>query len=154
MEKITSFTIDHKKLDVGIYLSRVDGDVTTYDLRTKKPYADEVMDAETCHTVEHMFATLIRNGSLKQQVIYFGPMGCQTGFYLLVRNAEHRRVLEEVKRVLKEITDYNGEVYGNSETECGNCRTLDLSKAKTLCAEYLSAIQSVAEDGIYYDSAE
>ncbi len=150
MKRITSFTIDHHLLDVGIYCSRIDGDITTYDLRTKKPYAQEVMDNETCHTVEHMFATIIRNGPLAERIIYFGPMGCQTGFYLLVRSAEHPLVIEEIKRVLKAICTYEGEVYGNSETECGNCYTLNLAKAKELCQNYLSAIIDKTEKDLCY----
>ena len=150
MQKISSFTVDHYKLDAGIYISRIDGDITTYDLRTKKPYVDEIMDTSTCHTVEHMFATLIRNGALKDQIIYFGPMGCQTGFYLLVRDAKHTEVLVEVKRVIKEITEYNGEVFGNSEKECGNCHNLDLAKAKLLCEEYLKIISAKTEHDLYY----
>lgn len=150
MDKISSFTVNHNKLDVGIYLSRCDGDITTYDLRVKKPYVDNLMDNSTCHTVEHMFATFIRNGTLKQQIIYFGPMGCQTGFYLLVRNANHQHVLSEIKRVLKEITEYEGEVFGNSEKECGNCHNLNLEKAKSLCAAYLEAIHSKTEHDLYY----
>lgn len=150
MQKISSFTVDHYKLDAGIYISRIDGDITTYDLRTKKPYVDEIMDNSTCHTVEHMFATLIRNGALKDQIIYFGPMGCQTGFYLLVRDAKHTEVLAEVKRVIKEITEYNGEVFGNSEKECGNCHNLNLAKAKSLCEEYLKIISAKTEHDLYY----
>ena len=152
MKKITSFTIDHQKLNRGIYISRTDGDITTYDLRTKKPYADTVMDNETCHTVEHMFATIVRNGPLSEQIIYFGPMGCQTGFYLLVRDANHAAVLAEIKRVLSEITVYDGEVYGNSPIECGNCHTLKLSKAKALCKEYLSDIADKTVQDLYYET--
>lgn len=151
MQKIASFTIDHHKLDAGIYISRVDGDITTYDLRTKKPYVDEVMDNSTCHSVEHMFATFLRNGFLKEHVIYFGPMGCQTGFYLLLRNANHTQVLSEVKRILKEITEYEGEVFGNSETECGNCHNLNLEKAKALCKEYLAVISEKNERDLHYE---
>ena len=151
MNKIASFTIDHNKLDAGIYISRVDGDITTYDLRTKKPYIDEVMDNETCHTVEHMFATFVRNGILKDKVIYFGPMGCQTGFYLLVRDAENSIVISEIKRILKAICDHDGEVFGNSETECGNCRTLDLEKAKILCREYLEKVKDKTEKDLSYE---
>ncbi len=151
MNKIASFTIDHKKLDVGIYRSRIDGDITTYDLRTKKPYVDELMDAETCHTMEHMFATIVRNGALKDKVIYFGPMGCQTGFYLLIRDADNRQVISEIKRILKVISEYDGEVYGNSEIECGNCYTLNLEKAKKLSKEYLEAIYDKTERDLYYE---
>ena len=151
MEKIASFTIDHKKLNVGIYISRVDADITTYDLRVKKPYVDELLDAQTCHTMEHMFATVVRNGELKDKVIYFGPMGCQTGFYLLIRDAEHAEVINEVKRILKVISEYEGEVFGNSEIECGNCYTLKLEKAKKLSKEYLEAIKDKTEQDLYYE---
>ena len=88
---------------------------------------------------------------IRDKVVYFGPMGCQTGFYLLVRNTEHRRVLSEIKRVLKEITEYEGEVFGNSEKECGNCHNLDLAKAKSLCAAYLEAIFDKTERDLYYE---
>ena len=87
MQKITSFTIDHTKLEPGLYISRIDGDITTYDLRTKKPNTNNLMDNETMHTLEHMLATFLRNGPIKDKVIYFGPMGCKTGLYLLIRNA-------------------------------------------------------------------
>ncbi|MBR4766255.1 MAG: S-ribosylhomocysteine lyase, partial [Clostridia bacterium] len=93
MQRITSFNIDHDKLKPGIYVSRIDGDITTYDLRTRKPNNGEYMDTTTAHTVEHMFATFARNSELKDDVIYFGPMGCRTGFYLLMRNADNEKVL-------------------------------------------------------------
>ena len=88
MERITSFTVDHDLLEPGIYLSRVDGDVTTYDLRTRKPNMGDYMDNLTMHSVEHMVATHIRNSELRDDVIYFGPMGCQTGFYFLFDNTK------------------------------------------------------------------
>ena len=91
MKRIASFTVDHDKLGPGIYVSRRDGDVTTYDLRTRKPNAGEYMDNRTMHSVEHMFATFIRNSEIADSVIYFGPMGCQTGFYLLTRDVPDKR---------------------------------------------------------------
>ena len=84
MERIASFSVDHDFIVPGIYVSRIDGDITTYDLRTRVPNADKFMDNVTMHTVEHMFATLVRNSTMADKVLYFGPMGCQTGFYLLV----------------------------------------------------------------------
>ena len=93
MQKIQSFQIDHDVLDPGIYVSRIDGDITTYDLRTRKPNSGDVMDNVTMHSVEHMIATFVRNSSIADRVIYFGPMGCQTGFYLLVRHADNAEVL-------------------------------------------------------------
>lgn len=142
MERITSFEIDHDLLDPGIYVSRVDGDVTTYDLRTRKPNCGEYMDTVTAHSVEHMFATLVRNSEIKNDVIYFGPMGCRTGFYLLVRNAENSQVLEITKRILAQIIAHEGEVFGASRKECGNYLDLDLESAKNECRAYLEVLQN------------
>jgi len=142
MKKIASFTVDHTKLIPGIYVSRIDGDITTYDMRTRTPNSGEVMDNVTMHTFEHMFATFIRNSSISDDVIYFGPMGCQTGFYLLVRNADNEKVLNEIKDVLRKICEYDGEVFGCSEVECGNYRTLELSKAKEESKKYLHVLNS------------
>ena len=144
MEKITSFTVNHDLLTPGIYISRVDGDITTYDLRTRTPNAGDYMDNLTMHSVEHMFATLIRNSPLKEQVVYFGPMGCQTGFYLLMRNADHPRVFETVKQVLRDILAHEGAVYGASRQECGNYRNLSLEAAKTECQRYLRVLEGIS----------
>lgn len=142
MQRITSFSVDHDLLMPGIYVSRVDGDITTYDLRTRRPNMGEYMDTTTAHTVEHMFATFVRNSAIKDNVIYFGPMGCRTGFYLLVRDADNYQVLEIVKQILADIIYYNGPVFGASQKECGNFRDLDLEKAKAECRLYLDALQA------------
>ncbi len=142
MKKIASFTVDHTVLDPGIYVSRIDGDITTYDLRTRKPNGECFMDNSTMHTFEHMFATLVRNSDIADDVIYFGPMGCQTGFYLLIRNADNQTVLDVTKKILSDIISYNGEVFGNSAVECGNYKTLDLEKAKTEARLYLDILSS------------
>ncbi len=142
MEKITSFTVDHRYITPGIYISRIDGDIKTYDLRTKKPNSDDVMDDKTMHTFEHLFATYIRNSSLKENVIYFGPMGCATGFYLLLRNSNDQETLSVVKEVLQKIIDHKGEVFGASEIECGNFKTLCLESAVLQAKEYLDVLNS------------
>ena len=142
MQKIQSFQIDHDVLDPGIYVSRIDGDVTTYDLRTRKPNSGDVMDNVTMHSVEHMIATFVRNSSIADRVIYFGPMGCRTGFYLLVRNADNVKVLEITKKILADIIAYDGEVFGNTKKECGNYLDLDLEKAKEECRRYLAVLQN------------
>ena len=142
MKKIASFTVDHTCLDTGIYVSRIDGDITTYDLRTRKPNTDDLMDHSTMHTLEHMFATYVRNSEIADDVIYFGPMGCQTGFYLLIRNADNKKVLEVTKKVLRDTINHEGDVFGNSEIECGNYRTLDLQKAKDEAKKYLEILES------------
>lgn len=136
--KNASFTVDHRKFGEGLYISRIDGDVTTYDMRTRRPNAGNYMDNVTMHTFEHLFSTYIRNSIL--DVIYFGPMGCQTGFYLLVRNAHNEKVLSEIKLACKKILDHNGDVFGASEEECGNYRSLDLEPAKREAQMYLDVL--------------
>lgn len=106
--RITSFSINHDILLPGLYVSRVDGDVTTYDMRTRRPNTGDLMDNSTMHSLEHMFATYIRNGDLKDSIVYFGPMGCQTGFYLLVRNADNAEVLRQIRLTLMKILAHEG----------------------------------------------
>ena len=142
MERITSFCVDHDKIIEGIYVSRIDGDITTYDLRTRIPNAGDYMDAITMHSVEHMFATYVRNSEIGDRVIYFGPMGCRTGFYLLVRNANNQQILSVIKNVLKKITSHSGEMFGQSRQECGNYRELDLNAAKAEAARYLNILEN------------
>lgn len=149
MKKIESFKVDHRVLDPGIYVSRTDGDVTTYDLRTRKPNTGDLVDNATIHSLEHMFATFIRNSDISEDVIYFGPMGCQTGFYLLVRNASNEKVLAVIIKVLKEIIAYEGEIFGYSEIECGNYRNLDLSLAKEEAKKYLAILENKENTFIY-----
>lgn len=146
MKKITSFCVDHRKLNEGVYISRIDGDIVTYDMRVCKPNTGVVMDNVSMHTTEHMFATFVRNSEIADDVIYFGPMGCQTGFYLLVRdNVSADNVLEIIKKILADILDYEGEVFGNSEIECGNYRSLNLEECKKVCKEYLAKINGLTK---------
>ena len=149
IQKIASFTVDHDLLDEGIYVSRIDGDVTTYDLRTRVPNGGDYMDNLTMHSVEHMFATYVRASAISDRVIYFGPMGCQTGFYLLVRDAENGEVLSIVKDVLKKIVNHDGEMFGAVKKECGNYKNLDLEAAKRECERYLSVLGSKDNDFKY-----
>lgn len=143
MERIKSFEIDHNLLDPGFYISREDGDVITYDLRTRKPNMGEYMDNATMHSLEHMFATMVRNSAVSDQVVYFGPMGCQTGFYLLVRDAvKPMEVFELTKKILADILAYEGPVFGASAIECGNYRNLSLDAAKKECEQYLKGLQA------------
>ena len=142
IEKIASFTVDHDLLTEGIYVSRIDGDITTYDLRTRVPNAGDYMDNLTMHSVEHMFATYVRASAIADRVVYFGPMGCQTGFYLLVRNADNEETLNIVKDVLSKIVNHDGEMFGAVKKECGNYLNLDLAAAKAECESYLAALDS------------
>ena len=142
MERITSFCVDHDKIVPGIYVSRVDGDITTYDLRTRIPNTDDLMDHVTMHSMEHMLATYMRNSALSDRVIYFGPMGCRTGFYLLMRNADHAAVLATLKKALADVIAHDGEMFGASRKECGNYRELSLDAAKKEAARYLAVLEA------------
>lgn len=150
MKKITSFTVDHTKLDKGIYISRTDGDVVTYDLRMRKPNTDDLISNSAMHSLEHMFATVIRNSYLADKVIYFGPMGCQTGFYLLMRSDNHKENLELIKETLGKIVEYNGEMPGNSATECGNYANLSMERAKEEAKAFLEVVTGLSDKDLYY----
>jgi S-ribosylhomocysteine lyase len=149
ISKIASFTVDHDLLTEGIYVSRIDGDITTYDLRTRVPNAGDYMDNLTMHSVEHMFATYVRASEISDRVIYFGPMGCQTGFYLLVRDADNSVVLSVVKDTLNKIINHDGEMFGAVRRECGNYKNLDLAAAKREAERYLTALNSREQDFKY-----
>ena len=142
MQRIASFEVDHRFITPGIYLSRIDGDITTYDLRTRKPNCGDFMNDSIMHTFEHLFATYVRNSEIGQKVIYFGPMGCATGFYLLIRNADHKETLKTVMWTLEKIIAHTGDVFGNSEIECGNYKSLNLDSAVSEAKQYLSALKS------------
>ena len=142
MRKIASFTVDHDKITEGIYVSRIDGDITTYDMRMRKPNMGDYIDNITLHSLEHMFATYVRNSEIGDKVIYFGPMGCQTGFYLLTRDVSNEVVLDAVKQVLTRIINHEGEIFGNTRQECGNYRNLNLECAKLESEKYLEVLNS------------
>ena len=148
-QKIESFKIDHNKLNPGIYVSRTDGDIVTYDLRTRKPNMGDYMDNATMHSVEHMIATYIRSSALANDIIYFGPMGCQTGFYLLVRNGNNDEVLSVLKETLRKVLSHEGDVFGASQIECGNYKNLDIALAKEECRKYLEVLESYSPNFKY-----
>ena len=135
MEKIDSFTVDHTKLMRGMYISRIDGDVITYDIRTRRPNVEEVMETGAIHTLEHLFATFVRNSKFKDNIIYFGPMGCRTGFYFLTTGMTHGEALALTQEALEFIENFEGEVPGVSAVECGNYRDHDLEGAKKEAAD-------------------
>ena len=149
VRRISSFSVDHDFIDEGIYISRIDGDITTYDMRTRKPNMGDYMDNVTMHSVEHMFATYIRNSKIGGDVIYFGPMGCRTGFYLLVRDADNAVVLDEVKATLAKIAYDATEMFGASRVECGNYLELSLDAAKIEAKRYLDALNSREQSFLY-----
>ena len=139
MNKIASFTVDHLRLMSGVYVSRVDGDVVTYDIRVTRPNAEAVMSTTECHTIEHLGATFLRNNSVYgDKVVYFGPMGCRTGFYLLLfAKAEAAEVAKLVREMFEWIAAYEGEIPGAAAKDCGNYTDLELSSSKARAQEFL-----------------
>ena len=156
MEKITSFTIDHIKLLPGLYVSRKDKvgseTVTTFDLRLTKPNDEPVMNTAEVHTMEHLAATYLRNDPVwKDKVIYFGPMGCRTGFYLLLAgNYESKDVVELVANCFRYIRDFRGEVPGASAKDCGNYLDMNLPMANYWGAKYAALLETITEDRLVY----
>ena len=151
LTRIASFSVNHDFIKEGIYVSRIDGDVTTYDMRTRVPNncEDDYMSNLTMHSFEHLFATYVRNSEIGPRVIYFGPMGCQTGFYLLVRNSDNAETLAAVKSVLAKIIAHEGEMPGAKREECGNYKNLDLASAKTEAVKYLAVLDNDNNDFKY-----
>ena len=156
MEKITSFTIDHIKLQPGLYVSRKDKvgseTVTTFDLRLTNPNEEPVMNTAEIHTMEHLAATYLRNEpSWKNKVLYFGPMGCRTGFYLLLAgDYESRDVVELVLGCFCFIRDFRGEVPGASAKDCGNYLDMNLSMANYWGAKYAGLLENITPDQLIY----
>lgn len=150
MERIASFCVDHTKLEKGVYVSRIDGDITTYDIRMRKPNVEEVLDNGAIHTIEHLFATYARNCEYKDSVIYFGPMGCRTGCYFLTRNLDNATVLNVIKEAFKFIADFEGEIPGNSAIECGNYRDHNLVLAKKEAKEFCNILKPLSEEDMQY----
>ena len=156
MEKITSFTIDHLRLLPGLYVSRVDkiGEetVTTFDLRITKPNDEPVMNTAEVHTIEHLGATFLRNEpTWKNRVLYFGPMGCRTGFYLLLAGSlTSQEVLPLVTECFRFIRDYRGEVPGASPKDCGNYLDMNLSMANYWGRRYVATLENITPDRLRY----
>lgn len=150
MERIASFCVDHTKLEKGVYVSRIDGDITTYDIRMRKPNVEEVMDNGAIHTIEHLFATYARNCEYKDSVIYFGPMGCRTGCYFLTRNLDNATVLSIIKDAFRFIADFEGEIPGSTAVECGNYRDHNLELAKKEAREFIKILQPLTAENMHY----
>jgi len=142
MDRIASFTVDHNKLEPGLYYSRRDGHVITFDLRFKKPNTGDLLSNAEMHSAEHMIATLLRNSEDKDAVIYFGPMGCQTGFYFLFDNDQLscEDAIDLLKDVFAAAAVFEGEMPGKSAVECGNYINLDVELGKTVCKYYADLI--------------
>ncbi len=157
MDKIASFQIDHKKLKPGLYVSRKDvvterEVVTTFDVRLKRPNVEEPMTTASAHTIEHIAATYLRNDPLwGERIIYFGPMGCRTGFYLLMAgDLEVMDVLPLVERTFEFVADYEGEIPGSQEIECGNYRDHDLEEARVDATDYYNVLVTAKKTNFTY----
>ena len=157
MEKITSFTIDHIKLVPGVYVSRKDPvgneTVTTFDLRMTSPNDEPVMNTAEMHTIEHLAATFLRNHKdFGKNILYFGPMGCRTGFYLLlIGNYESADIIPLLKETFAFIANFEGEVPGASAKDCGNYLDMNLPMAKYLAKKYLDEVLiGISDEQLYY----
>ena len=152
MERIASFTVDHNVLVPGLYLSRRDGSVVTFDLRFKKPNTGDLLTNAQMHSVEHVIATFLRNSEDKDAVVYFGPMGCQTGFYFLFDNEQ--LIVEDAIDLLKDVfakaAVYDGEMPGKSAKECGNYVNLDVALARECCRFYADLISDWTVEMLAY----
>ena len=156
MKKIASFTIDHIKLQPGIYVSRKDhigaDTITTFDLRMTSPNEEPVMNTAELHTIEHLGATFLRNHETwKSSVLYFGPMGCRTGFYFLLRDTVSKQeALELVRESFRFIADFGGEIPGSKRWECGNYLEHDLPGAKAVAADMLEVLNDWNAERMQY----
>ncbi len=152
MEKIASFTINHNTLKRGIYLSRIDADVITYDLRMREPNKPPFLSNAALHTIEHLFATFARNGKYRDSVVYFGPMGCRTGFYLLLRDTVSKReAIDLIRDTIDWIACYEGEIPGAKAEECGNYLEHDLEGAKAEARAYAEVIRDWTPENLAYE---
>jgi S-ribosylhomocysteine lyase len=151
MKTIASFTVNHDTLNKGMYTSRVDGDIITYDIRMKKPNQGDYLNHSEAHTFEHLFATYARNSSFTDSVIYVGPMGCLTGFYLLLRDDMSE---EDAIRLTKEsfefIANFQGEIPGSKRWECGNYADHDLKGAKAVALDMLEVLKDWDREKLDY----
>ena len=152
MNTIASFQVNHDTLERGMYVSRVDGDVVTYDIRMKKPNAGDYLSTGTAHSFEHLFATLARNSARGESVLYVGPMGCRTGFYLLVRDTlPHAQAIQLVRDCFVQIAAWEGNIPGATRSQCGNYLDQDLDGAKAVAAEMCEILKDWTEEMLNYE---
>ena len=152
MKKIASFTVDHDKLEKGLYVSRIDGDAITYDIRMKKPNGGDYLKNGELHTFEHLFATYARNSAYSESVIYVGPMGCRTGFYLVLRDSVDREgVIRLVSESFEFIADFDSEIPGAKRKECGNYLEHDLPGAREVAKDMLCVLRGWTPEKMEYN---
>ena len=151
LRKIASFTINHDTLTPGMYASRVDGDCVTYDLRCKLPNCGDYLPQPALHTIEHLVATYVRSSIWSDQVVYFGPMGCRTGFYLILRDSvSHQQAIDLVRAAFSFAAAFEGEIPGAKRIECGNYLEHDLPGAKAEAAAYARVLEGCTTQTLVY----
>lgn len=151
MNKIESFKVNHNLLEPGVYISRIDGDITTFDMRFIKPNTPPYLPNPVMHTIEHLFATYSRNSDYAEKVIYFGPMGCRTGFYFLVRDMDNETALQLIKDVLLKCIEHKGDIPGNTKEECGNYLEHDVEGANEALVKYYNLLKDKTTDNLQYN---
>ncbi len=152
MKRIESFQVNHNKLKKGLYISRVDGDAVTYDLRMAIPNSGVYLENDGIHTFEHLFATYVRNSAVADSVIYVGPMGCRTGFYFIVRDSiSPAEVISLLRETMNFIAEYQGEIPGASAIECGNYREHNLEKARAYAADMAAVLADWTPERMQYE---
>ena len=151
MERIASFCVDHTTLQRGMYLSRQDGDVLTWDIRMKRPNQGDYLSTGAAHTLEHLFATYARNSAWSSGVIYVGPMGCRTGFYLLTRGLTPAQALELATASFRFMAAYEGGIPGASEAECGNYGEQDREGARAAAKKMIPILAGWTVDKLVYE---
>ncbi len=150
MERIASFCINHDTLQPGMYLSRVDGGVVTYDIRFVRPNTPPYLPTPVMHTIEHLMATYVRNSPHKDKIVYFGPMGCRTGFYFLTQGLSHEDAIRLMGEALAFTAGYEGEIPGASAAECGNWLEHDLPGARQWAARMVPVLENYTEEQLSY----
>ena len=152
MKTIASFTVNHDKIGKGMYVSRIDRDVITYDIRMKVPNMGDYISSPAAHTIEHLFATYARNSGVADDIIYVGPMGCRTGFYLLTRDTVKKE--EAIKLTLdamRFIAGFSGEIPGSKRQECGNYLEHDTNGAKLIAEDMMNILDGWTVEKLKYE---
>ncbi|MDL2293453.1 S-ribosylhomocysteine lyase [Ruminococcaceae bacterium OttesenSCG-928-D13] len=151
MERIASFSVNHDKLKKGMYTSRVDStDIITYDIRMKEPNQGDYLSTGGAHTMEHLFATYARNSPISDRVIYVGPMGCRTGFYLVTKGLSHQDAIWLVRQSMLFIRDFKGDIPGATQPECGNYADQNLDEAHKVAADMSVILDGWTPDKLEY----
>lgn len=151
MKKIASFTVNHDVLEKGMYISRIDGDIVTYDVRMKRPNNGDYLENAAMHTFEHLFATYARNTKYAENIVYVGPMGCRTGFYFIVRDAiSHEEAIKLALESFEFIKNFEGEIPGTKKEECGNYLEHSLEGAKAIGADMYNVLRNWTVEKMTY----